>query len=144
MGDDFGLERFVQAQDLVWPTVCEELGHGRKQTHWMWFIFPQLAGLGRSTMAQRYAIRSLAEARAYLAHATLGPRLLHVTGLVNAIAGRSAWDVFGSPDDLKFHACITLFHRAQGGGDPFETALMQYFTARPHAATLSEITALDR
>src|SRR3954463_5775730 len=103
------LERFVGAQDAVMDQVLRELEAGRKQSHWMWFVFPQLAGLGHSAMARRYAIASLDEARAYLGHAILGPRLVECSDLVCRVEGRSASQVFGSPDDLKFHSCMTLF-----------------------------------
>jgi uncharacterized protein (DUF1810 family) len=99
MEDVFELERFVAAQDPVLAQVRRELAEGRKRTHWMWFVFPQILGLGRSEMARRYAIRSLDEARAYLAHPVLGPRLRECTALASGVAGRSALEVFGSPDD---------------------------------------------
>lgn len=117
---------FVAAQDFVYPAVLAELGAGRKQTHWMWFVFPQLAALGRSERARFYGIIDLAEARAYLAHLVLGPRLRECTALVNAITGRTAPDIFGSPDDLKFRSCVTLFGRA-GGGAAFAEALARYY-----------------
>src|SRR5690348_18193089 len=110
--DPFELERFAAAQANVIARVKDELRAGRKQSHWMWFVFPQLAGLGFSPMAQRYAIASLAEARAYLAHTLLGARLRECTELVLAIHGKSAHDIFGSPDDLKFRSCLTLFAEA--------------------------------
>ena len=139
MSDAFDLERFVRAQDAVWPEVCAELRSGRKVSHWMWFVFPQLEGLGHSAMARRYAIRSMAEARRYLAHATLGARLREATGLVNAVAGRSAKQIFGSPDDMKFHSCLTLFARAQPGEAVFGTALAKYFGAQPDRLTLGTL-----
>src|SRR6476661_234910 len=106
---EFDLRRFVEAQDPVFDRVCEELRAGEKRTHWMWFVFPQLAGLGSSATAQRYAIASRAEAEAYLAHPILGPRLLALTRIVNALEGRSVHAIFGSPDDMKFHSAMTLF-----------------------------------
>src|SRR5215813_7094342 len=109
MDDPFDLQRFVTAQAPLYERVCAELRAGRKRSHWMWFIFPQIQGLGSSAMAQRYAITSLAEAAAYLDHPVLGPRLRECTGLVNAVDGRSAHEIFGSPDDMKFHSAITLF-----------------------------------
>ena len=109
MPDPFNLDRFVQAQDPVLAQVRAELWAGHKRTHWMWFVFPQLAGLGRSDTARYYALASLEEARAYLAHPLLGPRLIECTNLVNAVEGRSAHQIFGSPDDLKFHSSMTLF-----------------------------------
>ena len=109
MPDPFDLDRFVQAQDPVLAQVRRELGEGRKRSHWMWFVFPQLRGLGRSATARHYGIGSLAEARAYLAHPALGSRLVECTGLVNRIEGRSAHQIFGGLDDLKFHSSMTLF-----------------------------------
>ncbi len=107
--------------------VLAELAAGRKRTHWMWFVFPQIAGLGRSAMARRYALRSLDEARAYLAHPVLGPRLVQCVGLVNAVQSRTADAMFGSPDDLKFHSSMTLFALAQQGEAAFRRALDRYF-----------------
>ena len=139
MSDPFDLHRFVEAQEPVWNAVRGELRHGRKRTHWMWFVFPQLAGLGHSAMARRYAIGSLAEARAYLAHPVLGPRLLETTGLVNAVPGRSAQEILGSPDDLKFHSCVTLFARAAPEPAVFQAALAKYFAGQADAQTLSRL-----
>ncbi len=133
--DPFALQRFVDAQDRVYPQVCAELAAGEKRSHWMWFVFPQLRGLGRSATAQHYGIASMAEAQAYRAHPVLGPRLAQCTGLVLAVEGRSAQQIFGSPDDLKFRSCMTLF--AQAGGEPiFTRALEKYFGGRPDEATL--------
>ncbi|MGB8209525.1 MAG: DUF1810 domain-containing protein, partial [Mycobacterium sp.] len=110
--DPFDLQRFVDAQARVYPTVLGELRVGRKRSHWIWFIFPQFAGLGSSPTAARYAISSLDEARAYLRHELLGPRLHECTQLVNAVQGRSIGEIFGSPDDLKVRSSMTLFARA--------------------------------
>jgi uncharacterized protein (DUF1810 family) len=120
------LLRFLTAQAAVYDTVLAELRAGRKQTHWMWFIFPQLSALGRSPTAKFYGLEGLEEARAYLAHEVLGARLVECTGLVNAVAGRSAHEIFGSPDDVKFRSCVTLFQLA-GGGNVFEEALRKYY-----------------
>ena len=109
MTDRFDLQRFVDAQAPVYPRVLAELRQGRKQTHWMWFIFPQIAGLGHSPMAQRFAIASRAEALAYLGHGVLGSRLRECTALVNAVEGRTINEILGSPDDLKFRSSMTLF-----------------------------------
>lgn len=133
--DPFFLERFVQAQAPVYRRVLEELRVGRKTSHWMWFIFPQIAGLGRSAMAERYAVSGLDEARAYLEYAVLGVRLRECTTIVLAHVDRSAHAIFGSPDDLKFRSSMTLF-AAAGGGEPFETALAQFFDGEPDPATL--------
>ena len=109
MTDRFDLQRFVDAQSPVYPRVLTELRQGRKQSHWMWFIFPQIAGLGHSPMAQRFAIDSRAEALAYLGHGVLGSRLRECTALVNAVEGRTINEILGSPDDLKFRSSMTLF-----------------------------------
>src|SRR5215475_1100042 len=109
MTTSFDLERFIQAQNPVYSRVLTELSAGRKQSHWMWFIFPQVAGLGFSAMSQRYAIASREEAETYLAHDLLGPRLIECTGLVLAVKGRTINAIFGSPDDAKFRSSMTLF-----------------------------------
>ena len=134
--DPYNLDRFVLAQDPVLAQVCAELAAGHKQSHWMWFIFPQLRGLGASSMAQRYAIGSLAEARAYLDHPLLGERLRSCTQLVNRIAGRSAQAIFGYPDYLKFRSAMTLFARAAAGSsEPFREALAKYFAGEEDPLT---------
>ncbi len=130
MDDPYDLARYVLAQQPVYARVCEELAAGRKQSHWMWFIFPQLQGLGSSPAAARYAIGSLAEARAYLAHPLLGARLRECTQLVNRVQGRTAQAIFGYPDELKFRSCMTLFayacgERAAGAPDEAEAARSQ-------------------
>ena len=137
--DPFHLERFVEAQDGVYERVCEELRSGEKRSHWMWFIFPQIHGLGRSPMAEGFAIGSLEEARAYLSHSVLGGRLRECTELVNAVSGRSAGDIFGFPDDLKFHSSMTLFARVGGGEAVFVEALEKYFGGKEDGATLARI-----
>lgn len=131
------LERFVAAQDPVIERVRAELAAGRKASHWMWFIFPQLAGLGFSAMSQRYAIASLEEAWRYLAHPVLGPRLLDCTRLVNAVEGRSAHGIFGSPDDMKFHSSMTLFARAAPEEPAFAAALAKYYAGAEDPRTLA-------
>jgi uncharacterized protein (DUF1810 family) len=137
--DPFDLARFVAAQDPVYARVIAELRHGRKQTHWMWFIFPQSAGLGRSAMAERYAITSIDEAKAYLTHALLGGRLRECTALVLAVDGRSAREIFGSPDDLKFRSSMTLFAQAAPDEPAFRLALKKYFAGDGDALTLQHI-----
>jgi len=134
---DGQLERFVAAQDPVFVQVCAELAAGHKQSHWMWFIFPQLRGLGSSPTAQRFGISSLEEARAYLAHPLLGERLRHCTGLVNRIQDRSAREIFGYPDYLKFRSSMTLFASAAaaGAGGPFRQALERYFAGEEDSLT---------
>ena len=120
------LERFVEAQNPIIDRVRDELRQGRKQSHWMWFVFPQIAGLGFSAMSQQYAISGLAEARAYLAHPVLGPRLIECTRLVG-VSGRPVEDIFGSPDDMKFRSSMTLFARAQNGEGAYQDAIDRYF-----------------
>ncbi len=133
--EPFALRRFVAAQEAVYPQVLDELRDGRKRSHWMWFVFPQLAGLGRSAMAERFAISGREEARAYLAHPVLGPRLRQCTDAVVAHRDRSAHDIFGSPDDLKFRSSMTLFAEV-GGGEPFEAALTYFFAGERDRETL--------
>ncbi len=136
MNDGFDLERFVAAQNPVYRAVLEELRAGRKRTHWMWFVFPQVAGLGSSEMARRFAIASRAEARAYLAHPLLGPRLTGCTQLTLAHKDRTAHDIFGSPDDLKFRSSLTLFANAAPDATVFAEALERFFAGRPYERTL--------
>jgi uncharacterized protein (DUF1810 family) len=135
MPDPFDLDRLVRAQDPVIAQVRRELGEGRKRSHWRWFVFPQLRSLGRSATALRYGIGSLDEARAYLAHPVLGPRLVECTGLVNQVKGRSVHDIFGSPDDLKFRSSMTLFALAQPGESVFRDALHKHFGGEPDPLT---------
>ena len=134
--DPHDLQRFVEAQDPVLDDVKRELRSGRKRTHWMWFVFPQMEGLGRSQMAQRYAIASREEAEAYLKHPVLGPRLRECTEIVNGLEGRSANDIFGSPDDLKFRSSMTLFDAVADDPTPFRTALERYYDSEPDTKTL--------
>ena len=136
MADPFDLARFIQAQEPLYAQVLAELRSGSKQTHWMWFIFPQLAGLAGSAMSRRYAISGLDEARAYLAHRLLGARLRECTQLLNAVSGRSAQQVLGTPDDLKLRSCMTLFAAAAGdGGELFRQALERYFAGEADPLT---------
>lgn len=135
----FALQRFLDAQDPVIGQVLRELRSGAKRSHWMWFIFPQLAGLGHSAMAQRYAIRSLAEARAYLNQPVLRARLLECAQLVNAAEGKSAHDIFGSPDDMKFRSSMTLFQAAAPEVPEFSDALRKYFGGAGDPVTLEKL-----
>jgi uncharacterized protein (DUF1810 family) len=137
--DPFNLQRFLDAQAPVFSHVLAELREGRKRTHWMWFIFPQIAGLGSSDMARHFAISGRAEALAYLAHPTLGPRLRECTELVNQIPNRAIADIFGYPDDLKFRSSITLFAAVAPGEAAFRAALDQYFAGQPDPATLARL-----
>jgi uncharacterized protein (DUF1810 family) len=139
MDDPFDLQRFVDAQAPVIEQVRAELAAGRKASHWMWFVFPQIRGLGRSPTAQRYAIGSLAEARAYLAHPVLGPRLRDCAALANAVPDATARQVFGDPDDLKFHSSMTLFARAAPDETVFRAALDRYFDGEADRATLQRL-----
>ena len=136
MNDRYDLERYIRAQEPVFAQVCAELAAGRKQSHWMWFIFPQLRGLGTSPKAQRYAIGSLAEARAYLAHPLLAERLRTCTQLVNRVEGRTVEAIFGHPDYLKFRSSMTLFSRAAtDASEPFGEALAKYFAGEADPLT---------
>jgi uncharacterized protein (DUF1810 family) len=132
------LDRFVSAQAGAYEAALAELSAGRKRTHWMWFVFPQIAGLGSSPTAQRYAIASLDEARAYLAHPVLGPRLRESARVLLDVEGRSAEDIFGCPDDLKLRSSMTLFARAADDPDVFEAVLDRYYDG-PDARTLELI-----
>ncbi|MGC2051465.1 MAG: DUF1810 domain-containing protein [Methylovirgula sp.] len=136
MPELYNLDRFVAAQAPLYGRVCDELRAGHKTSHWMWFIFPQIAGLGSSPTARFFAIASLAEAVAYLQHPVLGPRLGECTNLVNGVEGRSAFDIFGSPDDLKFRSSMTLFNEAASDIVVFQQALDQYFAGEPDRRTL--------
>jgi uncharacterized protein (DUF1810 family) len=140
MTDPFDLKRFVDAQAPVYQRVAAELRQGRKQSHWMWFIFPQLAGLGHSPMAQRFAIASREEAIAYLEHGILGPRLRECTVLVNAVEGKTIREILGSPDDLKFRSSMTLFGAVSS--DPqFSAALDKYYGGEADRRTLELLAA---
>lgn len=136
MSNSFDLQRFVDAQGTVYSQVCAELRAGEKRSHWMWFIFPQIRGLGHSSMAIRFGIVSMEEARAYLLHPVLGSRLKECAGLVNAIEGRSIEQIFGYPDDLKFRSSMTLFAEADEDNQIFRDALLKYFHGERDQATL--------
>jgi uncharacterized protein (DUF1810 family) len=139
--DPFDLRRFVDAQAAVYGHVVDELQHGRKRSHWMWFVFPQLRGLGGSPMAARYGISSLEEARAYLRHDVLGPRLHECARLVNQVEGRAIGAIFGSPDDLKLCSSMTLFARATDDNQDFVALLDKYYGGREDQLTLARLTA---
>jgi uncharacterized protein (DUF1810 family) len=137
--DAFDLDRFVAAQDPVWDRVRGQLRRGRKSGHWMWFVFPQLAGLGSSPTARAYALSGIDEARAYLAHPVLGPRLREVAQLAAAVPAGTAAEVFGYPDDLKLRSSVTLFARAapdDAGAAVFTAVLDRYFGGDPDPRTL--------
>jgi uncharacterized protein (DUF1810 family) len=136
-GDDpYDLDRFVQAQENDFEGALAEVRRGRKESHWMWYIFPQFAGLGMSAMSQRYAIKSAAEARAYLAHPLLGSRLLVSTEALLDLKGRSADEIFGFPDNRKLRSCLTLFAAVSPPGSVFERVLAKYFQGENDPATL--------
>ena len=143
MSDPYNLRRFVDAQNPVYDKVCAELRDGRKKSHWMWFIFPQLEGLGSSQMARKFAISSLAEAAAYLAHPVLGSRLTECTRLVNLVEGRPIEQIFGYPDDLKLHSSMTLFAHATPNNRVFIDALQKYFGGEFDPATLARLQILQ-
>lgn len=135
--DPFALERFVTAQADAYQRACDELQAGVKRSHWMWFVFPQLKGLSRSATSQFYGIGSIAEARAYLKHPVLGPRLIEATNLVLALRERTLRDIFGAPDDLKFRSSMTLFSRAAGPGGAFDEALGDFCDGEEDKRTLA-------
>jgi uncharacterized protein (DUF1810 family) len=139
--DPYDLARFLEAQAGCYPRARAELSAGRKTSHWMWFIFPQLQGLGTSAMARRYALSGLAEARAYLDHPTLGERLRECTRALLAIEGRTAHEIFGSPDDLKLRSCLTLFARASPDERLFGEALRKYFGGEGDPLTIGLLTS---
>lgn len=143
-GDSFQLSRFVAAQDPVWETVRRELEAGAKRSHWMWFVFPQIAGLGSSSTARHYAIRSLAEARAYFAHPVLGARLLESTRLVLLHAGRPIGDILPYPDDMKLKSSMTLFREAAPDWPEFPDCLSAFFRGEADRATLDILAQLKR
>lgn len=135
--DPFDLQRFVDAQDRIYDTVVDELTAARKRSHWMWFIFPQLRGLGSSPTAVRFAISSADEARAYLAHDLLGPRLRECARMVARIDGRSAEDIFGWPDDMKLRSSMTLFARTADDNADFVAVLDKFYGGQEDPATLA-------
>jgi len=141
MSDSFNLRRFEDAQASVYPQVVAELSRGRKESHWMWFVFPQLAGLGFSAMAQRFAIESRGEAVAYLAHDVLGPRLIECTRLVMAASERTVDDILGSPDDMKFRSSMTLFD-AVSEQKIFAQAIDAFYPAGKDPATIDILRTL--
>jgi uncharacterized protein (DUF1810 family) len=136
-GDPHNLSRFVQAQETVINQAISEIKRGRKQSHWMWYIFPQFDGLGFSATSRRYSIKSLAEAEAYLSHPVLGPRLIECTEAALGLEGRSAQEIFGSPDDMKLRSCATLFACVSPPGSMFESVLGKYFHGERDDKTLS-------
>ena len=142
VSDRFNLQRFVDVQAGMWGQVCAELRAGQKRSHWMWFVFPQIRGLGSSEMAMKYAISGRDEARAYLDHPILGSRLQESAGMVVDLEGRSVEDIFGYPDNLKFHSCMTLFAEVEGPSERvFHKALKKYFGGQADKATLERLAS---
>lgn len=139
MNDQYNLQRFVDAQNPVYDTVCAELRAGSKRSHWMWFIFPQIKGLGTSALAHKFAISSLEEANAYVAHPVLGPRLRECSRLVANTEHRSIEEIFGYPDDMKFHSSMTLFAQTAADTTIFNDCLHKYFGGEPDSATLARL-----
>jgi uncharacterized protein (DUF1810 family) len=137
--DPYDLQRFVDAQNLCFERVCSELRSGRKTSHWMWFIFPQIKGLGYSPLARKFAISSRDEAEAYLRHSSLGPRLRECTEMINLTEGRSIAQIFGSPDDVKFRSCMTLFAHATTDNQVFMDALQKYCGGKFDPLTLERL-----
>ena len=134
--DPYDLDRFVQVQEGTYEQALSEIRSGRKRSHWMWFVFPQFDGLGFSATSRRYAIKNVAEAEAYLAHPVLGPRLLEISAAALSVAGRTALEIFGSPDDMKLRSCATLFARVAPAGSVFEQLLDRFFDGQPDEQTL--------
>ena len=134
--DSYDLNRFVQAQEADYDRALLEIKRGRKSSHWMWYIFPQFEGLGFSTTSRLYSIKSIAEAEAYLAHPLLGPRLKECAETVLCVEGRSAHEIFGSPDDMKLRSCATLFAHVSPPGSVFHQVLDKYFQGRHDGKTL--------
>lgn len=141
MTDPYDLNRFLEAQATNYADALAELRAGRKRSHWMWYVFPQIAGLGNSAMTARYSIRSEDEARAYLAHPILGPRVVECAEAVLAIKNRSARDIMGSPDDLKLRSSATLFAEVSEPGSVFERVVKQYYSSDPDPKTLEILRA---
>jgi len=137
MTDIFNLQRFIEAQDQGYGSVLKELRSGHKRSHWMWYIFPQIQGLGGSAMSQKYAISSQNEAKAYWEHPILGSRLRECTQLVMNVEGRTAEQIFSYPDNLKFRSCMTLFERSATDSSIFRAALLRYFGGEPDQLTLN-------
>jgi len=137
------MERFLSAQGSDYATALAEIRRGRKQSHWMWYIFPQIQGLGHSPMAQHYAIRDLAEATEYLAHPVLGPRLVEISRALLALPGSDATAVMGSPDDMKLRSCMTLFSLVPGADAVFSEVLTKFFKSKPDERTVDIVHRLN-
>ncbi|MFA0812409.1 DUF1810 domain-containing protein [Microbulbifer epialgicus] len=142
MAEKFNLARFVEAQRNSYETALAELQRGKKRSHWMWYIFPQIVGLGHSAMAQQYGVKTLGEAKAYLDHPQLGKRLKECCDTLLEIQDRTAHQVFGSPDDMKLKSCMTLFALASGSGNIFEKVLQKYYQGQKDPRTLEILQKL--
>ncbi|WP_338868921.1 DUF1810 domain-containing protein [Spirosoma sp. SC4-14] len=140
MNEDSGLKRFLDAQQHDYDRALAEIQNGRKQSHWMWYIFPQIAGLGFSHMARFYAIKDLTEATNYLHHPVLGNRLVEIAGALLAIQGKTALQIMGSPDDLKLHSSMTLFSLVEGADPVFQNVLDMYYNGKPDPQTIERAT----
>jgi uncharacterized protein (DUF1810 family) len=138
--DRYDLARFVEAQERNYRQALAEIKAGRKQSHWMWYVFPQFEGLGNSPTSRHYAIKSVEEARAYLAHPVLGPRLVECADALLRTKGRSAYDIFGSPDDVKLRSSATLFASVSTPGSVFDQIIERYFDGEPDARTTALIS----
>ncbi|MGV3459732.1 MAG: DUF1810 domain-containing protein [Flavobacterium sp.] len=136
MEDKYKLSRFLDAQNLVYLNALSEIRNGLKQSHWMWFIFPQLKGLGKSSTAEHYGITGLGEAKAYLNHPVLGKHLVQITNTLFDLEGRTALEIFGSPDDLKLKSSMTLFRQVEGANPAFQKVLDKYYSGEPDSRTL--------
>ncbi|MBY4610952.1 DUF1810 domain-containing protein [Rhizobium sp. 9T] len=140
---DFNLDRFVEAQNGIYQQALSELQAGRKTSHWMWFIFPQISGLGTSAMAEKYAIRSAEEAAAYLAHPVLSSRLLRCVEAILSVKGRSAHDILGSPDDFKLRSSMTLFAAISDHGSPFHRVIERFYEGQFDERTMEILSARE-
>ena len=143
-GDSHNLNRFVEAQEDDYEQALAEVKSGRKHSHWIWYVFPQFDGLGSSPMSQKYSIKSVAEAEAYLSHPTLGPRLIAIATAALGVEGRSAYEIFGSPDDMKLKSCATLFASVSPNGSVFEQILDKFFQGDRDLKTLSLLGVADK
>ena len=141
--DRYDLVRFVDAQQGLYETAIAEIRAGRKRSHWMWYVFPQVVGLGSSATAQHYGIRDAEEARAYLAHPVLGQRLIECAEAICSVTGRSAREILGTPDDLKLRSCATLFAQVSPPGSVFDRVLRRYYDGQPDQATLALLRPLE-
>ncbi len=139
LDDPYNLQRFVIAQQPAYENVLAELRAGFKQSHWMWFIFPQIQGLGHSDLARKFAISTLGEADAYLSHTVLGPRLRECSHLVLEVEGRAIEKIFGHPDDMKFHSSMTLFSETKEENEIFKQCLQKYFAGKKDTRTLAQL-----